>query len=282
MPADAPHGIVEAQAVLESFSVQAAAALHNAALHERLQHTADILEVRVRERTADLEAANKELEAFSYSVSHDLRAPLRAVDGFTKLALTQYGRDMPDDCRSLLEMARCGASEMNGLITALLAFSRSARQALNVVPVAPSDIVDSVLAALQPEITDRSIQVVIGDLPDCHADPVLLKQVYANLLSNAVKYTAKRTQARIEVGSMREGDETVYYVKDNGAGFDPKHAHRLFGVFQRLHRAEEYPGTGVGLATVQRIVVRHGGRIWCQAALGEGATFYFVLEEHAA
>lgn len=267
----------EVRDVLTSFSLQAAAALANARMHEELQHTADVLEERVRERTVELEAANKELEAFSYSVSHDLRAPLRAVDGFTRIALMQYGDEMNDDCRKLLESVRCGAAEMNALITSLLTFSRSARQHLHVRPVVTNDIVASVLDGLQHEMQDREIEVVVGDLPDCQADPVLLKQVYANLLSNALKFTAKRSPASVEVGSCQEGAATVYHVRDNGAGFDPSRADRLFGVFQRLHRAEEYPGNGVGLATVQRIVVRHGGRIWCEAAPEQGATFYFTL-----
>ncbi len=270
----------ETRATLTSFALLAGAALMNAHLHEELQRTADRLDVRVRERTRELEAANKELEAFSYSVSHDLRAPLRAIDGFARLALLQYADSMDPECRTLLESVRCGAAEMGTLITSLLAFSRSARQPLHVRPVSVSDIVDAVIQGLTHEVAGRKIEWVIGDLPDCKADPVLLKQVYANLISNAAKFTAKRDQARIEVGADT-GSETVYYVKDNGAGFDPARADRLFGVFQRLHRAEDFPGTGVGLATVQRIVARHGGRIWCHAAPNEGAAFFFTLQEHA-
>ncbi len=269
----------ETRATLTSFALVAGAALMNAELHEELQRTADRLDVRVRERTRELEAANKELEAFSYSVSHDLRAPLRAIDGFTRLALLQYGSAMDPECRTMLESVRCGASEMSALITSLLEFSRSARQALDVRQVSVAETVQSALQGLKHDLQGREIKWVIGNLPDCTADPVLLKQVFFNLLSNAIKFSAKQAHARIEVGATCRS-ETVYYVKDNGAGFDASRATRLFGVFQRMHRAEDFPGTGVGLATVQRIVVRHGGRIWCDAAPNEGATFYFTLQEH--
>jgi PAS domain S-box-containing protein len=267
----------EQVSVLTSLSLLAAAALMNASMHEELQRNADILEERVLARTEELEAANKELEAFAYSVSHDLRAPLRAVDGFSRLALMQYGREIPAECRTLLESVRCGVAEMSALITALLTFSRSARQPLNVQSVCTADLVRSVVEGLEHEMTGRQIEIMIGELPDCVADPILLKQVFANLLSNAIKFTAKRSTAHIEVGATMQDAETVYYVKDDGAGFDPNRAHRLFGVFQRLHRSEDFPGTGVGLATVQRVVVRHGGRIWYDAAPDQGATFFFTL-----
>mgnify|MGYP005851657227 CR=1 FL=1 len=269
----------ETGTTLTSFALFAGAALMNAQLHEELQRNADRLDGMVRERTRELEAANKELEAFSYSVSHDLRAPLRTIDGFTRLTLLQYGNDMDPQCRMLLNSVRCGVNEMSTLITSLLAFSRSARQPLHVSLVSVSDTVDAVIQSLRPETHGRKIEWVVGSLPDCMADPVLLKQVYVNLLSNAVKFTSKRAEARIEVGAD-VGAETVYYVKDNGAGFDQARAKNLFGVFQRFHRAEDFPGTGVGLATVQRVIYRHGGRIWCDAAPDQGASFYFTLQEH--
>lgn len=263
--------------VLTSYAIQAAASLTRADYHERLQEMIEGLEQRVRERTADLQLANRELEAFSYSVSHDLRAPLRGVDGFSRLALTDHGAKMPPEARRYLEMIRCNVAEMNDLITALLSFSRTARQRLDVREVRPAEIVASVIDALRREAENRVIDFRVGDLPPCQADPTLLKQVYANLISNAVKFTAHRSPAVVEIGSMREAGAVVYYVRDNGVGFDPARADRLFGVFQRLHRAEEFPGTGVGLATVQRIVGRHGGRIWFEAKPNEGAAFFFTV-----
>lgn len=269
----------ESEALLTSFALQSAAALVNADLHEQLQRTAEILEQRVKERTAQLEEANRELEAFSYSVSHDLRAPLRAVDGFARLALMQYGKAIPEECRTLLESVRCGAAEMTALIHSLLEFSRSSRQALHERELDPKDLVGAVLDGLKQDLQGRTVDIDIGELPPCMGDPVLLKQVYANLLSNAVKFTAKRESARIEIGAMPSDAGTVYYVRDNGAGFDMARAQRLFGVFQRFHRSEDYPGTGIGLATVHRIIVRHGGRIWCESAPDQGTTFYFTLRE---
>ncbi|MBV9470696.1 MAG: hypothetical protein JOZ57_15765, partial [Abitibacteriaceae bacterium] len=244
------------------------------------------LELRVRERTAqleqanrDLEAANQELEAFSYSVSHDLRTPLRVIDGFTNILVKDYGPQLTEEALQYLHMVRDNAQQMNHLIDDLLAFSRLSRQPLKKRPVDLAALVQEVMTDLQAAEPAHPIETHIGELPVCQGDPALLKQVFVNLLSNALKYSRKRGKTIIEVGWC-EGNETgepIYYVKDNGVGFDMKYAPNLFGVFQRLHRAEEYEGTGVGLAIVQRIIQRHGGRVWADAELGKGATFFLTL-----
>jgi PAS domain S-box-containing protein len=238
------------------------------------------LEQRVAERTAQLEATNHELEAFSYSVSHDLRAPLRAIAGFSRILLEDYMPDLPDPAQEYLALIRDNAQQMDRLISDLLAFARLSRQPLHKQPVAIAAIVQSIIAELGHDLAGRDIEIAVGALPDGSADPSLLRQVLINLLSNAIKFTAKRAQARVEVGALEATDgagEVIYFVKDNGSGFDMRYAGKLFGVFQRLHRAEEYAGTGVGLAIVQRIIHRHGGRVWAEAALDAGATFYFTL-----
>lgn len=251
------------------------------------------LERRVVERTAQLEAANKELDSFSYSISHDLRAPLRAIDGFSRIVLEDYGAPLATEGKAYLQMVRDNTRQMGQLVDDLLAFARLGRQPLTKHTVDPGKIVRQCLEAMAKEREGRKLEIVIGDLPSCHADPALLKQVWTNLLANALKYTRKQEAARIEIGCRTEprpavdgkptaagaaDTEVVYFVKDNGAGFDMKYVGKLFGVFQRLHRAADYEGTGVGLAIVQRIVNRHGGRIWAEAAINQGATFSFTLE----
>ena len=235
------------------------------------------LELRVAARTTELEAANKELEAFSYSVSHDLRAPLRAMDGFSQALLEDYGPLLPDEGRRYLKTIRGGAQRMGMLIDDLLTFSRLGRAPMKKREVNTEKLVRNVVDDL--ELEGRPVEMRIGTLPACQGDPALLNQVWVNLLSNALKYSRHRQPAIIEIGSKREQEETLYYVRDNGAGFDMRYAHKLFGVFQRLHRAEEFEGTGVGLAIVQRVVQRHGGRIWAEAEVDRGATFYFTLQE---
>jgi PAS domain S-box-containing protein len=237
------------------------------------------LEQRVVERTAQLETANKELEAFSYSVSHDLRAPLRAVNGFAGIALEDFGTQLPGECRRYLERIRGGALRMGELIDDLLKFSRLSRQAVNRQTVDTNKLVENVLDELKPQRDGRQLEIKIGELPVCHGDPSLLKQVWVNLISNAIKYTRRREPAIIEIGCTLENNENAFFVRDNGAGFDMKYANKLFGVFQRLHREDQFEGTGVGLAIVQRIVNRHGGRIWAQAEVNHGATFYFTIGE---
>ncbi|MDB6155389.1 MAG: domain S-box protein, partial [Chthoniobacteraceae bacterium] len=239
------------------------------------------LEWRVSDRTTQLEAANKELEAFSYSVSHDLRAPLRAVDGFSVAVIEDYGELLPEEGRRYLETIRKGAQKMGRLIDDLLAFSRLSRTPLTSHTVDTGRLVQSVIEELHAERNGRLIDFRIGELPPCNGAIALLKQVWINLLSNALKYSQKRETAVIEAGCLVSTTENVYFVRDNGTGFDMRYADKLFGVFQRLHRAEEYEGTGVGLAIVQRIVHRHGGRVWAESQPGCGATFYFTLSSKA-
>lgn len=229
------------------------------------------------ERSLEVEAANKELEAFSYSVSHDLRAPLRAIDGFSRILLADHASELSEEGQGFLSRVRDNAVNMGQLIDDLLAFSRLSRQPLKKQNVVTADLARQVLDDLKQEQNGRRVDASVSDLPQCNADPKLLKQVFVNLLSNAFKYTRKREITRIEVGCENIHGETVYFVKDNGAGFNMKYANKLFGVFQRLHRAEEYEGTGVGLAIVQRVVHRHGGRIWAEAVIDKGASFYFTL-----
>jgi PAS domain S-box-containing protein len=236
------------------------------------------LEEHVVKRTAQLEAANKELEAFSYSVSHDLRSPLRTLDGFSQAVLEDYGAQLPEEGRRYLQTIREGAQRMGVLIDDLLTFSRLSRLPLHKQTVETARLVRDSLDELDSEKRGRKIDIRLSELPSCHGDPALLKQVWINLLSNALKYTRNREAATVEIGCARDNGEAVYFVRDNGTGFDMKYAHKLFGVFQRLHRADEFEGTGVGLAIIQRIIHRHGGRIWAEAAIDRGATFHFTLE----
>ncbi len=237
------------------------------------------LEQRVVERTAQLESANRELEAFSYSVSHDLRAPLRAVDGFSQAMVEDFGPQLPEEGKRLLQTIRHSAQRMGALIDDLLTFSRLSRQALVKQPVDHQRLVQAALDELGSPWPDRRVEIKLGELPSSLGDPALLKQVWLNLLDNALKYTRKCSEAVIAIGSTATSGGRVYHVRDNGTGFDMKYAGKLFGVFQRLHRMEDYEGTGVGLATVQRIIHRHGGRIWAEAIVDQGATFNFTLEE---
>jgi len=251
------------------------------------------LEQRVLERTGQLEAANKELESFSYSVSHDLRAPLRAIDGFSRIVLEDFAAHLPDEGMNYLKLIRENTRQMSQLVDDLLAFSRLGRLGITKQAVDPAKTVRLCLTEMQKEQEGRQLNVILGNLLPCQADPTLLKQVWMNLISNALKYTRKREAARIEVGCRTEprpsagglphrggeaDTEVVYFIKDNGAGFDMKYVGKLFGVFQRLHRASDFDGTGVGLAIVQRIVHRHGGRVWAEGEVNKGATFCFTLE----
>lgn len=235
--------------------------------------------MRDRERgyIAELEAANKDLESFSFSVSHDLRAPLRAITGFCDIYLAEYGEGVPAAGREMLARVVTGAARMDQLIEDLLRFCRFSRQPMTKRTVQLDRIVQKVLGDLQPKQSGRTIELQIGNLPQCEGDPSLLEQVFTNLLSNAFKFTRERTPAVIEVGCSEEGGEMVLFVRDNGAGFSMEYADKLFGVFQRLHSASEFEGTGVGLSIVQRVIQRHGGRIWAQSEPGRGAAFHFTL-----
>ena len=238
----------------------------------------------VTEQTRQLKAANRELEAFSYTISHDLRAPLRAIHGYTSILMDEYAKALPAEAQRYLRRVRDSGEHMGHLLDDLLAFSRLGRKPLRTRPVDTRAVVDRALAQLTPVIEGRAIELVIGELPGCQSDPGLLEQVFVNLLGNAFKYSRKMDRVRIEVGVLSEGrpgDSPTFFVRDNGIGFDMQYADKLFGVFQRLHGGEDYEGTGVGLAIVQRIVERHGGRVWAEAKLGEGATFYFTLREGA-
>ena len=235
------------------------------------------LETRVAERTRDLEAANRELDSFSYSVSHDLRAPLRAIDGFSMILLHEYAKVLPKGITSYLEKIRENTQRMGILIDDLLNFSRMSRLPLNRFLVDPSSIAREAYDEFRLETVGRQIDLVIREMPVCSADPALLNRVYTNLLSNALKFTRGRDVARIEVGSLTKDRKTIYFVKDNGIGFDMKYAQKLFGVFQRLHDDPLIEGTGVGLAIVERIIHRHGGEIWAESVPGKGTTFFFTL-----
>jgi PAS domain S-box-containing protein len=235
------------------------------------------LEKRVVERTAELEAANKELEAFSYSVSHDLRAPLRHIEGFVEILRATKGPELDEESQSYLQTIADSTKQMGQLIDDLLTFSRTARAELRKSRISLNEIVHNILRELKPDLVNREVEWIIGILPQVEGDPNLLHQVLSNLIGNALKYTRPRNPARIEIGSERTDDETIIFVKDNGVGFDMRYAHKLFGVFQRLHRASEFEGTGIGLANVRRIIHRHGGRTWAEARVDAGATIYFSL-----
>jgi PAS domain S-box-containing protein len=246
---------------------------------EDIRRLNEELEQRVADRTKELEIANRELEAFSYSVSHDLRAPLRAIDGFSFLILNEYYNQLDPAGREYLERIRLNAQKMGNLIDAILNFSRMSRQPLQKQQIVPARIVKEVLNELLPLQKDRKIDISMGILPPCNGDPILIKQVFHNLLSNALKFTRTRENARIEIGSYRDEGRTVYFVRDNGVGFNMEYADKLFSVFQRLHDEKDYEGTGIGLAIAHRIIQRHGGRIWGEGKVGEGATFFFTLED---
>ena len=234
------------------------------------------LEKRVLQRTAQLEAANRELESFSYSVSHDLRAPLRAIDGFSKILFEDYADKLDDEGKRLFDVIRGNTHKMGKLIEDLLALSRIGRKEIDLLEIDMDKLAKAVFDEIKATVPEREIQFDIKPLPPAYGDEGLLRQVFFNLLFNAIKFTRFRENAIIEVGGYAEGPENVYYVKDNGIGFDMQYADKLFGAFQRLH-SEQFEGTGIGLAIVQRIINRHGGRVWAEGKVNEGATFYFTL-----
>jgi two-component system sensor kinase len=234
-------------------------------------------EAKLHHHTAQLEASNKELEAFSYSVSHDLRAPLRAIDGFSRVLLEDYIDKLDDEGKRYLNIIGSNTKKMGQLIDDLLLFSRLGRQEIRRSDINMEKLVKTVFEELKLAVPERKLQFTINALIPAQGDQAMIRQVFVNLLSNAVKFTRPKETAVIEVDGRSEGDENIYAIRDNGVGFDMKYVNKLFGVFQRLHSSEEFEGTGVGLAIVQRIIHRHGGRVWGEGKVGEGATFYFSL-----
>jgi len=235
------------------------------------------LEQRVIERTAQLEAANKELEAFAYSVSHDLRAPLRAVDGFSRFIMEDYGDKLDSEGKRMLGLIRSNTQKMDQLITDLLGLSQITRKDLRYSDIDMTQMAISMFNETAQDDIKDNIRFTVDQLPEAFADPTFLKQVWINLLSNAIKFTSKKKIPEIKIGSKIENHTNTYYIKDNGVGFNQEYVHKLFGVFQRLHKSEDFEGTGVGLAIVQRIIHRLGGKVWAESEEGKGATFYFSL-----
>ncbi len=236
------------------------------------------LMIALAQRATQLELANKDLESFSYSVSHDLRAPLRAVSGFARMLTEQFSQQLGSEGQRLLAVVTDNAAVMNNLIDSLLTFSRLGRVTVSTELVDMTALVQSVYRMLCDEDPLAGKATLhLSPVPACRGDPALLRQIWANLLSNAVKYAGKQPQPLVEVSGQTEGGEHIYRVKDNGVGFDMHYYDKLFGVFQRLHGADEFPGTGIGLANIQRIIKRHGGRVWAESEVGKGATFYFSL-----
>ena len=235
------------------------------------------LERRVADRTTQLEAANKELEGFSYSVSHDLRAPVRAISGFSRMLFEDHGDQLNEEARRMLGVVQSEAHRMGILIDDLLAFSRLGRKVIQNTALDMAALARAAFEELRAQHQGPAVEFHLGLLPRGMGDKTLLGQVWVNLLANALKFSSKREKPLIEVSAISDAKEHIYFVRDNGAGFDPRYQSKLFGVFQRLHDSSEFPGTGVGLALVQRIVVRHGGRIWADGKPNEGATFYFTL-----
>jgi light-regulated signal transduction histidine kinase (bacteriophytochrome) len=244
---------------------------------EKVKAINESLELKVGERTAELESSNKELEAFGFSVSHDLRSPLRIISGFGTMLLSTCSDKLDEEEMSCIAVMMETAGRMGELIDDLLEFSRLGRVALTQKRVDMNALVEDAIRELQITQGETGVKIIRNDLGFSESDPKLIKQVWVNLISNALKYSSKKDKPIIHIGTRQDAEELIYYVKDNGAGFDMSHANKLFNVFQRLHKMSEYEGTGVGLALAHRIITKHGGRIWADAKVDEGATFYFTL-----
>jgi len=239
----------------------------------------DLNEITVELKTErkKLEESNQELEAFTYSVSHDLRAPLRAINGFSNFLLEDYSTQLDEEGKRYLDTIRTNAAKMDQLITDLLNLSRISRTEIKLQEVKMTEFVQSIYHEVATETEKKEFNVIINDMPMVKCDTFLIKHVWQNLLENALKYSSKSEKKKIEIGSKKEKDEISFFVQDFGVGFNPKYINKLFGVFQRLHRQDEFEGTGVGLAIVKRVISRHGGKVWAEGEEGEGATFYFSL-----
>lgn len=235
------------------------------------------LEQRVADRTAQLEAANRELETFSFSVSHDLKAPLRAIDGFSRILDEDYSASLDNDCSRIIKIIRKNTNLMMQLIDDLLSFSRVSMAQISKIEIEMNLLVHNVIADMKLQYPDRKIEFKVNTLKPLYGDVSMFRQVLVNLISNSIKFTANREVAEIEIGCIRQENDTVYYIRDNGVGFDMKYSGKLFGVFQRLHTEDEFDGHGIGLSIIQRIIHKHGGRVWIEAELDKGASVYFSL-----
>ncbi|MEO7768231.1 MAG: PAS domain S-box protein, partial [Ferruginibacter sp.] len=246
---------------------------------EEIRQLNESLEQKVIERTIELEASNKELDSFSYSISHDLRSPLRAIDGYSRILREDYGDKIDKEGQRLMQVIRNNAQKMGQLIDDLLAFSRLGKQHIVKVNIDMKTLIQSIVDRLINEENKKAVEIDIKPLLNAGGDSSMVRQVLINLISNAIKYSGKKERPLIEIGSYKENGSNIYYVKDNGAGFDHQYSDKLFNVFQRLHSAKEFEGTGVGLAIVHRIITRHGGKVWAEGKVDEGAVFYFSLPD---
>ena len=248
-------------------------------LFERIEKVKILNEMneKLKKRTEKLEEANEELESFAYSVSHDLRVPLRAIDGFSRIVLEDYENELDDEGKRLLRIIRENTKKMGQLIDDILLLSRAGRQEMNFTEINMEELTKKIFEEQKLSSNDENIYLDIKNIPPCHGDRTLMQQVLNNLIANSFKFTEPKKERIIEVGSIDNKDETIYYIKDNGVGFDMKYKDKLFGLFQRLHGNNEFKGTGVGLSIVQRVIKRHGGTVWGEGKLNEGATIYFSI-----